>query len=236
MTLQTAEVRPRHHLLDRPIWSALTSRHGDLAVVSGVARAYPGDVAQFVATDPESRDPCANLARLVRRRRNGLTLMQTDAVEMPKGLRHSRKAAGVQMILQDAGSIGPFAGAEPLSAADVEQMLWLVQRTDPGPFFQNTIALGRYWGVRQNGHLIAMAGERLKLPGFTEISAVCVDPAFRGRGLARGLVAHVAAGILASGAQPFLHTYADNAAAISLYCSMRFALRSAMHIETLVAE
>lgn len=234
MDLDAPNIRQRQHLLDRPIWSALTSRHDRLAIVSGAARAYPGEIAQFTATNPSCADARRDLLCLLRRRQNGLTFMQADAVARPDGTHCARRALGVQMVLEEDVEVAPFPGAERLSADDVGAMQRLVDRAAPGPFFSHTITLGRYWGIRYREHLVAMAGERMKLTGFTEISAVCVHPAFRGQGLARGLVVQVASAILESGARPFLHAYADNEAAISLYRSMGFAQRSTMHIETLV--
>ncbi|MEM9477818.1 MAG: GNAT family N-acetyltransferase [Pseudomonadota bacterium] len=105
--------------------------------------------------------------------------------------------------------------------------------TEPGPFFARTHLLGSYWGIFEKGCLIAMAGERMRLPGFCEISAVCVDHSARGRGLARALVARVAQTILARGDMPFLHAYAGNRPAIALYHSMGFRIRRHMHIVTL---
>lgn len=235
MTLQSTVMQPEALILDRPIWSALISKHACFAETVGCARAYPGNLARFAATDPSSSDARTDLARLVRQRKGGVTFMQATPVEQPTGTRVTLQARGVQMLLDDPCGIETIHGATPLRATDVDDMLRLVERTEPGPFFQRTIAMGRYFGVRENGLLIAMAGERMALTGFTEISAVCVDPEMRGRGLARGLVGHVAAGILERGERPFLHAYANNQPAISLYRSMGFVLRSRMYIETLEA-
>lgn len=236
MILQSTQLRPEMQVLERPIWSALISYHESLAETAGRVRAYPADVACFAATDPSCSDARSDLARLVRQRQGGLTFMQATPVERPAGAHLTLQARGVQMLLKEPSGLDPLDGARPLGAQDVEDMLQLVERTEPGPFFQRTIAMGRYFGVWENGRLIAMAGERMALPEFTEISAVCVHPEMRGRGLARGLVAHVAAGILKLGKQPFLHAYADNQPAISLYRSMGFVVRTMMHIETLEAD
>jgi predicted GNAT family acetyltransferase len=112
-----------------------------------------------------------------------------------------------------------------LGAADVPEMLDLVARTRPGPFLPRTVELGTYLGIRRQGALVAMAGERLHPPGWTEISAVCTDPDHRGQGLAARLVLAVAAGIKDRGETPFLHTSAGNANAIRLYESLGFRLR-----------
>jgi predicted GNAT family acetyltransferase len=104
-------------------------------------------------------------------------------------------------------------------------MLDLVRRTRPGPFEKRTYLLGGYLGIRRGGALVAMAGERMHPPGWTEISAVCTDPAQRGQGLAARLTLAVAAGIRDRGDVPFLHTGADNAPAIRLYEVLGFTLR-----------
>jgi predicted GNAT family acetyltransferase len=104
-------------------------------------------------------------------------------------------------------------------------MLDLVGRTKPGPFLPRTVELGTYLGIRRDGALVAMAGERLHPPGWTEISAICTDEAFRGQGLATRLVHAVAAGIRERGETPFLHASADNTNAIRLYESLGFRLR-----------
>ena len=104
-------------------------------------------------------------------------------------------------------------------------MLELVGRAKPGPFLQRTVEMGAYYGIRRDGRLVAMAGERLRPPGWTEISAVCTDEEHRGQGLATRLVRHVAAGITARGDTPFLHAAAVNTGAIRLYESMGFTVR-----------
>ncbi|MBU2670800.1 GNAT family N-acetyltransferase [Actinoplanes bogorensis] len=131
---------------------------------------------------------------------------------------------GVQFV-DDWLRAEPFEDARALTAADVPEILDLIERTQPGPFRTRTIELGTYLGVRRNGRLIAMAGERLHPPGWTEISAVCTDPAFRGQGLATKLVRAVAFGVRQRGEIPFLHTSAANTNAIRLYQSIGFRLR-----------
>ena len=112
-----------------------------------------------------------------------------------------------------------------LGPADVPEMLALVERTRPGPFLPRTIEMGTYLGIRRDGELVAMAGERLHPPGWTEISAVCTDERFRGHGLATRLVLAVAAGIRERGETPLLHAAATNVHAIRLYESLGFARR-----------
>jgi len=128
-------------------------------------------------------------------------------------------------LVDDGMATAPEPDALRLGPADVPEMLDLVRRTQPGPFLPRTIEMGTYLGIRRDGALIAMAGERLHPPGWTEISAVCTDPAFRGEGLATRLILAVAHGIRERGETPFLHTGAANTNAIRLYESLGFALR-----------
>ena len=94
--------------------------------------------------------------------------------------------------------------------------------TKPGPFGPRTIELGHYIGIRRQGVLVAMAGERMRLDGFTEISGVCVEPAYRGHGFAADLVGSLASSIAARTEVPFLHVFSSNHAAIALYRKLRF--------------
>jgi predicted GNAT family acetyltransferase len=119
----------------------------------------------------------------------------------------------------------PDPEAVRLGAGDVPEMLALVERAQPGPFLPRTVEMGTYLGIRREGRLIAMAGERLHPPGWTEISAVCTDDAFRGQGLATRLVHAVAHGIAERGETPFLHASAANVSAIRLYEALGFRLR-----------
>jgi predicted GNAT family acetyltransferase len=128
-------------------------------------------------------------------------------------------------MVDDGIAAAPDDEAVRLAAKDVPEMLELVERTQPGPFLARTIEMGNYLGIRRGGALVAMAGERLHPPGWTEISAVCTDAAFRGQGLASRLVLAVAAGIRARGERSFLHAMAGNTTAIRLYESIGFRLR-----------
>jgi predicted GNAT family acetyltransferase len=120
-----------------------------------------------------------------------------------------------------------------LSDADAPEMLALAKLTEPGPFLTRTHAMGAFIGIRIGGRLAAMAGERFRFPGFTEVSGVCTHPDFRGRGLARQLSAAVAAGIEARGERPFLHAWKTNHTAIGLYESLGFELRTEVNVAVL---
>jgi len=210
-------------VLDNPAWAALRGAHRHFAETNGLAARYPADVAPFHAlADPADPRAWADLAALVG---PGAAISVAGAPLEPfPGWEVAGSIAGVQFV-----DVALQAADDPeavrLTAADVPEILDLIGRTRPGPYLPRTIEMGTYLGIRRRGALIAMAGERLHPPGWTEISAVCTDPAHRGQGLATRLVRAVAAGIRRRGETPFLHTAASNSTAIKLYGSIGFALR-----------
>jgi ribosomal protein S18 acetylase RimI-like enzyme len=105
--------------------------------------------------------------------------------------------------------------------------------TKPGPFAQRTIVLGSYVGIRSGDQLVAMAGERMRFDGFTEISAVCTHPDHRGRGHAVLLVSALMRSILARGETPFLHIFSDNTSAAALYRKLGFTYRRSLTVTVL---
>ncbi|MEV6505042.1 GNAT family N-acetyltransferase [Streptomyces sp. NPDC051642] len=211
------------HVLDNPAWAALTGPHAHFAERVGRAARYPVDVAGFNAiTDNDDPRAWADLATLVG---PGGTAAVRGVSEPPDGWEIVRSGQGVQLV--DTGlRAEPDPEAVRLGPDDVPEILDLVARTEPGPYLPRTVELGTYLGIRQEGRLIALAGERLHPPGWTEISAVCTDPDHRGRGLATRLVRAVAAGIKERGEHPFLHAAANNSNAIRLYESIGFTLRA----------
>ena len=222
--LQDAAQTPvEPHPLDIPAWASLTGAHRHLALVHGRAARYLPDVSPFgvVAPDPDART-WADQEALV----GHDAVLPLAAVEVtpPAGFTMEMSLQGVQMIDASVDAVTD-PEAVRLTAADVPEMLDLVARTRPGPFERRTIELGTYLGIRRDGVLVAMAGERMHPPGHTEISAVCTDPAHRGHGLAARLVRAVAAGIRARGETPFLHAAATNTGAIALYEKLGFVLR-----------
>lgn len=211
------------HPLDNAVWRALTGPHAHLAQTVGQAVRYPVDVSPFVAVpDRPDENMWADLAALVGP--GSVLALMAGGPSAPEGWERVEDVHLVQMLGDDLVAT-PDAETGALGAADVPEMLDLVARTQPGPFRPRTVELGGYLGVRRDGRLIAMAGQRLSLPGWTEISAVCTDSEFRGQGLASRLIRAVAVGIRAAGNTPFLHTAAGNTGAIRLYESMGFRLR-----------
>ncbi|MGC5311796.1 GNAT family N-acetyltransferase [Micromonospora zamorensis] len=210
-------------VLDNPAWTSLRGPQARFAEVRGRAARYPSDVSPFSALDdPGDPSAWADLAALAGP--GGSAMVPGGPDTAPPGWELTGVIPGVQLVA-DGLRAEPDPEALVLTAADVPEMLDLVDRTQPGPFLPRTIELGSYLGIRRGGALVAMAGERMRPPGWVEISAVCTDPTYRGHGLATRLIGAVAAGIQARGETPFLHTATTNTNAIRLYEAMGFALR-----------
>ena len=208
-------------VLRNPVWGSLTTTHTALAERNGLAARFAPDVSPFGAlADADDPRAWADMAVLAGAGGRVLLAAARDTTA-PPDWEIVMDFPGVQMV--DVGmEARPDAEAVVLGAADVPEMLDLVARTDPGPFERRTVQLGTYLGIRRAGRLIAMAGERAQPPGWTEISAVCTDPAHRGEGLATRLVRAVAANVRGRGETPFLHTAQINTRAIRLYVSLGF--------------
>lgn len=210
-------------VLDNPALAALRGPQAPFALGHGDVLRYPEDVSPFVALPDEPDDiEWRSLAELLGP--GGVGVVAGLSTPPPAGWETVMNLPGVQMI--DAGmETAPDDEAVRLGPADVPEMLALVARTEPGPFLPRTHELGTYLGIRRQGALVAMAGERMRPPGWTELSAVCTDDAHRGQGLGARLVRAVAAGVRERGEVPFLHAAATNTGAIRLYEALGFVTR-----------
>jgi predicted GNAT family acetyltransferase len=217
-------------VLDDPVLAALDGPQRRFAMRRGCAVRFAPAVAPFGALPPHpSDDDWRDLAAL------GTVPVALLDVDVPPSWDVVNRLEAVRMVLLDPPAVttaGAHEGPESveLGEADVDDMLALVAATHPGPFAPRTVELGGYRGIRVGGALVAMAGERMQPPGWSEVSAVCTADGYRGRGFARRLMDEVVAGILSRGERPFLHVMADNAGAIALYASMGFTVSSAVRI------
>lgn len=216
------------HLLDRPAWGALTTRHAALSQGGDLARRYDPSTVPFASARDDSTEALRGLGALAKPGES-MFIVQADAIVLPPGLTTELAVSLVQMILKRTPAKVSDERIERLTDADAVEMLALATLTKPGPFTLRAQALGEYFGVKVDGRLVAMAGERMKQVGFTEVSGVCVHPDFQGRGLARLLSIFVTHRVLDHGETPFLHAFASNGAAIRLYESIGFELRTMMN-------
>lgn len=219
------------HPLDRPVWSMLTGRQAYLA--EGDARAVRIDCGYgpFGAAADRGAGAQAALAALVPKD-GELWIVEGAPWPVPLGTREVKRAVLAQMV---AEGLPPLArDGEPamvsLSDVDAPEMAALADHAQPGPWGPTTHRYGPFFGIREDGRLLAMAGQRMLMPGMAEVSGVATWEDCRGRGYARALIGHVMRAMAARGERPFLHSYADNAGAIALYESLGFRIRRPVHV------
>lgn len=226
-------VMKRDELLDNPAWFALNGPLAAFAERKGRVLRFLPDVGPFYGMpgEPAAQD-WADAAALAGP--GGLVALLATWTAFPDGWELTRAGEGVQLVAR--GEAGPDMAADEeivrLGPADAGEALDLADRTRPGPFGPRTTELGSYLGIRREGALVAMAGERLRLDGYTEISAVCTDQDWRGHGFASRLTLAVAAGIRERGEIPFLHALATNTTAIRLYERLGFEVRGTTIFQT----
>ncbi len=216
--------------LDNPAWAALTGRHAHLASGDGAVRRYPADVSPFSAV--ESPAALAALAELMPEG-DVAVLWAPDELEAPDGVELVMRFDCLQMVALDFRPAEVDEAADVLGLGDAQEMQDLAILTKPGPFGLRTPDMGHYVGVHHDGKLVAMAGERMKPAGFTEISAVCVHPDHLGRGHARKLMSIIGKRIVVDGRVPFLNVLPENFGAIKLYESLGFTPRHMMKVHLL---
>ncbi|MDQ1154913.1 GNAT family N-acetyltransferase [Brevundimonas sp. SORGH_AS_0993] len=222
-----------NHPLDRAVWNALNTRLSSFTTPDSNANAVRIDpeVGVFLACADDLPDSVAALGELARTY-PGSGLIEVEGAPiadvLPDGVSVAGRIPLVQMRAQALTGGGPSITYEILTEADAPAMLALATLTRPGPFRSATRKLGPFIGVKQDGALIAMAGRRLRVDGFTELSGVCTRPDHRGKGLAAALSRAVVADILASGETAFLHAFADHSATITFYHQLGFEVRARM--------
>ncbi|MGW4487577.1 GNAT family N-acetyltransferase [Amycolatopsis sp. NPDC004368] len=223
-------------MLTNVVYDALRTRHAHLAEREGRVLRYIDAVAPFAAVpDEPSEQDWRDLATLAHRTGGAALHRVPGAVSDGWAADHRLAVHRMTVLLFSGSAFG--AGADPevrdLTAADVPAMRALADLTAPGPFRDRTIDLGGYVGIWRDGTLAAMAGERFSAPGWTEVSAVCTHPAFRGQGLATRLMRAVATNIRARGDEVFLHVVSTNTGAIALYERLGFSRLATVEVTVL---
>jgi predicted GNAT family acetyltransferase len=223
------------HPLDNVIWQALTTREAHFAESNDQARRFIREVTSLAGFIEPSERGYASLAELVGA--GGTTaLFLAEAYAPQPGWTLVADPRLLQMVCENDAADGAQSSKRPhveiteLAPTDSPEMIELTTLTKPGPFGARTHELGTYLGIRVAGKLGAMSGERLKVPGFTEVSAVCTHPDHTGHGYAATLMLEVMRGIRARGETPFLHVREDNLRAIALYERLGFKMRTKPHL------
>lgn len=219
--------------LERPIWSALTGAQAPLTISMGVARRYHPDIGLFAATPDTSAASLADLSALIAAH-GEVALVEPTAPPPVPGTEVVSEALCWQMVAEAPVAVPPVAfEVLDLAPGDAAEMLALATLTRPGPFFARTPEISQFIGVKTDGVLVAMAGERMRPDGHSELSGVCTLPDHRGKGYAAALMRRIAARIQARGETPILHVYASNTGAIALYESLGFSFSRDLIMTTL---
>jgi ribosomal protein S18 acetylase RimI-like enzyme len=228
------DLLPEHLFVD-PIRAALDTTHSHFAIGDALARRYPADVAPFATLGEHTEAAMARLHALLARG-EGIWLFGTDFPRAP-GLEVTDRMPGLRMGLPDhVDPPEPITPLAELSEAQADEMVALTDLAFPGFFRQRTYRMGCYYGIRSpEGALIAMGGERMKLTGFSEVSAVCTHPDFRGQGHAESIIWQVVRKQRRAGVRSFLHVGTGNAKAIALYGRMGFEICREVTITRVVA-
>lgn len=225
MQLQNTSVKN----LDNPIWYALGDTQHAFAEGNDWARRFTYDVGPLAGIAAQTAEAYAALAKLAKSGET-LGLFLEEPPQIPAGWSLEADGMLAQMLCDAPMPTIEASAVELLSEADIPQMIELTQLTKPGPFRSRTFELGHYVGIRSQGRVVAMAGQRLHLPGFREVSAVCTHPDYQGRGYAGLLMKAVIRHIMSQGEVPFLHCKSDNWGAIKLYEKLGFRQRRLLYL------
>lgn len=217
------------HPLDRAAWHALNGPQAAYALGNALAMRFHPDIGPLAAPRDHSPEAIAALVALAPTE-GVLATILARPMDLPPTVEIVRCSPALQMVMDVPPAPCDHPDIELLGPGDAAEMRALAELTEPGPFSSRTQELGTFWGIREHGRIIAMAGERMRLPGYGEVSAVCVHPDARGRGLGALLTCKAAATVGVRGLKPFLHVYADNAPAIATYERVGFRIRSQMII------
>jgi ribosomal protein S18 acetylase RimI-like enzyme len=223
------------HPLDNVIWQALTTRQKDFARGSGGALKFIDDVGPLAAFADKDKINLEDLSALAGQ---GIAALFLNAPwQQQPGWKVIAEAPLTQLVRSERVPLANTAAIiQKLGAPQSAEMRELTELTRPGPFGPRTHELGNYYGIFENGRLAAMAGERMKVPGYTEVSAVCTHPDHLGKGYAAALISKVVEGIEARGETAFLHSRADNDRALALYERLGFRRRHEGHFVALARE
>jgi predicted GNAT family acetyltransferase len=226
------------NLLDNPIWNALRTEQSYLALGDDRARRYPADIGPLAGVAEETPGCYEALHALLAGPADILAVFSLHQPRPIPGWNLFRSGALYQMIRTTRVSSEPAAPGldlRILTAADAPAMVALAEATEPGPFRLRTLELGTFYGIFHDGRLVSMAGKRMHLPGFVEVSGVCTYPEARGRGYARLLMSLVIDEIELFGETPFLHVLTENPA-VRLYQALGFQIRQTLHYSAIRSE
>lgn len=211
--------------LDNPVWNSLSESHQKFALEYNGTKFYNPDYCPFggyleLENTPESADKYASLC--------GNFFIVGEKPKILDTLKIAKELICLQMIVREKVQITFDNEIIKLTEEHKEELFELVNLVQPGYFKANTFLLGNYYGIFSNKKLVSIAGERMKMNNFTEVSAIITHPDHTGKGYAKQLTSHVVNNIFDEGKIPFLHVVETNLGAIKLYEKLGFVTRRKM--------
>lgn len=214
------------HVLDNPIWNALTTSNKHIASGSDNVKYLKRDVGIFAGLKNNFETELVELHSMIPE--GGIILFVPHEVKVPAQWKIKLKRDILQMVYEKGKMDLDRKGIVPLQDEHIPAMIEITRMTNPGPFFNRTIDFGNYEGIFDDAKLVAMTGRRLQPDPYTEVSAVCTHPDHVGKGYAAKLVRSQVNSIIDISRIPFLHLYPDNTPALKLYEKLGFTLRRSM--------
>ncbi|WP_144107473.1 GNAT family N-acetyltransferase [Paraburkholderia sp. BCC1886] len=228
----SSEVATEEYLVN-PVWIALTEApEAFVERRAGAARYHP-EFAPFGAAQHYDAQSVSQVAAMLQPAQR-LSFFTEEKPDLPPGFDIVREAVANQMVATRGFAESSDRRIVRLGVDNAADMLRLAGLAEPGPFSARTNELGHFFGIRERGELVAMAGERMTAGQYVEISAVCTHPEWRGRGLGRLLMEHLSATIQERNKIPFLHVFISNVGAVRLYREIGFRVSRTLHLTAIV--
>ncbi|MEI9809701.1 MAG: GNAT family N-acetyltransferase [Bacteroidota bacterium] len=223
-----------YYKLDNPVWYSLTEIHQCFAAGNDEIKRYEKNIAPFAACHPDKKDIPGQPEQWIIA--GDAFFLLGNIPPLPANYIIESRLDCVQMISHTPINNTAAGDLQKLGESDDEEMAALINLVQPGYYHPGTRLMGDYFGIRVNGQLVAIAGERMRMNGLTEVSAVVTHPGFTGRGLAQQLIAHVVNKNLSAGIRLFLHVAATNERAIKLYEHLGFVQRRSIDVRKIKKE
>lgn len=217
-----------HPLLHNPVYNALLTGDSRYSHGNEQSKYFEEEMSPFAGFAEDNANGFDGLYDLLPEGRR-ILYANPSKISTPAGWQVQHEIGGLQFVYEGGDINKSFDQLVPLNESHVDEMIALVKLTRPGPFGKRTIDFGSYFGVFEDGKLVAITGQRLHIENYTELSAVCTHPDHLGKGYASALLQHQLQIILSAGQKPFLHVRDDNKRAIAVYERLGFKVSRPMN-------
>jgi GNAT superfamily N-acetyltransferase len=208
--------------LDNPAWYSLSETHSKFAIDYDDVKFYQPDYCPFGGA-PGLKNNEAAIEKYAALAADFFVIGEKPLI--PRHVIIRKELVCLQMIIDDLIVVKQIENIVKLDQGHLHVLSQLVNLVQPGYFKMKTALLGEYFGIFKNGVLVAVTGERMKMNGFTEVSAIVTHPDHTGKGYAKQLIAHCVNNIFLKGSVPYLHVVESNSLAINIYLKSGFRTR-----------